>query len=269
MKPLVTILIPNYKTPELTKLCLRLIRKNTDLNKIKVLVVDNDSQDDSLAYLKSLKWIELYERAPSPDDKTYTNHSRALDLLLEKVDTPYVLSIHTDTFVKQPDWLDFLIRQIEKNPNIAGVGSWKLESKPWYRRFIKVIEGHCQSFYYDVTGKKNHTLAGKGDNFFYLRSHCALYRTELLRRYSLGFSQGDGIAGKEIHRVLVEKGHDMVILPSEILGQYVDHINHATQVLNPQLGTGKKNQIEGLKRVKKALESFNAEALLKDVSLDR
>lgn len=47
----VTILIPNYKTPDITKICLRLIRKHTDFSKVEVIVVDNHSNDASLAYL--------------------------------------------------------------------------------------------------------------------------------------------------------------------------------------------------------------------------
>ena len=50
----VTIIIPNYKTPELTRLCLRSIRKFTDRSKIKVLAVDNDSADESLEYLRRI-----------------------------------------------------------------------------------------------------------------------------------------------------------------------------------------------------------------------
>ena len=45
MGQIVTILIPNYKTLELTKVCLRLIRKFTNLDQAKVIVIDNDSQD--------------------------------------------------------------------------------------------------------------------------------------------------------------------------------------------------------------------------------
>ena len=43
-----TILIPNYKTPDLTKLCLRTLRRLTDLSRTRVVVVDNDSADESL-----------------------------------------------------------------------------------------------------------------------------------------------------------------------------------------------------------------------------
>ena len=61
-KKIATVLVPNYKTLKLTKVCLRLIKKNTDLKKVNVIVIDNNSKDDSTKYLKSLKWIELIER---------------------------------------------------------------------------------------------------------------------------------------------------------------------------------------------------------------
>src|SRR5580692_2878450 len=133
-KPLVSILVPNYKTPELTKLCLRLLRKYTDPQLARIIVIDNDSQDESLNYLRHLSWIHLIERPRIPNESPVMSHARALDLGMTQVDTPYVLSIHTDTLVKRSDWLHFLISEIEQNPSIAGVGSWKLESKPFFKR---------------------------------------------------------------------------------------------------------------------------------------
>lgn len=46
-KPEVTIIIPNYRTVDLTKLCLRSLRRHTNLERVRVIVVDNDSQDAS------------------------------------------------------------------------------------------------------------------------------------------------------------------------------------------------------------------------------
>jgi len=126
---LVTILIPNYKTPEITKICLRLIRQHTDFTRAEVIVIDNNSNDASLEYLKTLNWITLIERKADAPETPPLSHSRALDLALTQVKTPYVLSIHTDTFVKRADWLDVLLTPFDKNPKLAGVGSWKLESK--------------------------------------------------------------------------------------------------------------------------------------------
>lgn len=268
MQPLVTILIPNYKTLELTKLCLRLLRKYTPPQKVHVIVIDNDSQDASLDYLRSLSWITLVERQVIAGESPTQSHARALDLGLQQVMTPYVLSIHTDTLVKHPQWLDFLIEQIEKNPYIAGVGSWKLELKPWWRKSLKLIEYFTQFAYHRTLGNKHHGLTGMDDNFYYLRSHCAMYRVPLLKKLNLRFAHGDMVAGKDLHKKLVGAGYKMIFLPSSILVRYVEHINHATTVLNPHLSTRQKSVNKGMKRIKQSLTQLNAEIILADVSLD-
>ena len=257
-------MIPNYKTPELTKICLRLIRKNTAPDDARVIVIDNDSGDESLDYLRSLSWVELLERPRDPAESAKLSHSRALDLALRRVDTPYLLSIHTDTLVRHPCWLQFLVAQIEKDDNIAGVGSWKLEQKPFIKRVAKKLEDACQSRYYQITAKKDHALKGERD--YYLRSHCALYRTALLKKYNLGFSDGGETAGKALHHALRRKGHHMVFIPPSILLRYLEHVNHATTVLNSEFRSRKGRQ--GKRRVAKALRRFDAEKILKDTSLD-
>jgi len=266
--PLVTILIPNYRTLKLTKLCLRLLKKHTDMNKIHVIVIDNDSQDASLDYLRRLDWIELIERKAAPDDTPPLSHCRALDLGLSRVQTPYFLSIHTDTFVTDPRWLNVLLSEIEKSDNIAGVGSWKLESKPAWRRFLKQLESYWQQFYFKLIGKP-HKIAGAGKNYYFLRSHCALYRKNLFDKLGLTFSEGNECAGKRVHKALVDAGYEMVFLESDYLSRYMDHLNHATLILNPELGSKKKTITKGLKRIQWKLASINAEAILADDDLDQ
>lgn len=265
---LVTILIPNYKTLQLTKLCLRLIRLHTDLNQARVLVIDNDSQDESLEYLRTVKWIDLIERKSIPGETPVQSHARALDMALATVTTPYVLSIHTDSLVKHPQWISFLLEQITKNPNIAGVGSWKLESKPAWRAGLKWVERNLQRLFYRITNNTQHVIEGVGKNYYYLRSHCALYRMDLLQKYDLHFADGDMVAGKEMHKQLVEKGHEMIFLSSDILIKYLDHINHATTVLNPELSRNKKSQVKGMRRIQRNLARMNADALLANDALD-
>lgn len=267
--PDVTVLIPNYKTLQLTQLCLRLLRKYTDPQRIHVIVIDNDSQDESLDYLRSLGWIELIERKKAWDDTPSLSHSRALDLALKRVATPYVLSIHTDTFVKHPGWLDVLLSEIEKEPNIAGVGSWKLENKPFLKRIAKSLEYKWQSFYYGLIGKTDHALEGKGNNYYYLRSHCALYRMEPIRKMNLTFSDEGETAGKVMHKKLIESGYKIIFLSSQFLSQSVVHFNHATMVLHSELGARKKTIIKGQKRIEKGLNELKAKEILCDDSLDR
>lgn len=266
--PQVTILVPNYKTLELTKLCLRLIRKHTASHQAEVIVIDNDSQDESLDYLRSLSWIKLIERKVIPNEGAISSHSRALDLGLQQVETPYVLSIHTDTLIKNPSWLDFLISNMEKKPTTAGVGSWKLECKSLWRQALKKVERKVQLAYYQCTGKQAHGIEGVGKNYYYLRSHCAMYRMDLIRELQLSFSGGDMVAGKDMHKKLIDAGYEMIFLPSNVLITYLDHINHATTVLNPELSKRGKNMDKGLKRIKTSLARMNADVILQDGALD-
>ena len=267
--PEVSIVIPNYRTPDLTKICLRLIRKNTDSDRIKVIVIDNDSRDASTDYLRSLDWIQLIERTGVAGETVGQSHARALDLGLKQVNTPYVLSIHTDTLVHHPGWLDFLLQNIERSQNIAGVGSWKLETKPLIQRSFKRVERAVQTILFSLLGKGDGQIEGRNDNFYYLRSHCALYRTDRIRRHQLSFSQGDDTAGKMMHKALLDAGYEMVFLSPETLIRYLFHANHATMVLNPDLGSSKRSIRRGTRRIEKTLASIDARAVLADESLDR
>lgn len=265
-KPKVTILVPNYKTPELTRLCLRLLRKYTDPALAHVIVIDNDSQDDSLNYLRKLSWIELIERPKVIGEPPAMAHANALDLALAHVTTPYVLSIHTDTLVKRPDWLPFLLNQIEQKPKVAGVGSWKLESKSWLQLGAKWLERKAQTVWRQWFASDHDKVQRQTDH--YLRSHCALYRMDLVRQLRLTFADGEEVAGKVMHEKLVANGYQMLFLSSEELGQYVDHINHATMVLNPELGARSKTIKQGMQRLQQRLRAVNADEILQNVELD-
>ena len=263
----VTILIPNYKTPDITKICLRLIRKHTDFSKVEVIVVDNHSNDASLAYLKTLSWINLIERKPKEDESGPISHSRALDLALEQVKTPFVLSIHTDTFVKHDDWIKTLIEPFKQNPQLAGVGSWKLE----YKSKVKMLGYHAEQLWkywlFKLFNYKNYNPERLDFSARYLRSHCAMYKTAIIKTLNTSFSDGVGPAGKTMHRKMVEAGYEMLFLDSKKLGEFLDHLNHATMILNPSLSKRKKN-LHGENKIKKMLRGINASAILKDTALD-
>ena len=103
-----TICIVNYKTVDFIRLCLRSIRKFTHYP-YEVIVVDNDSQDESLEYLKSLDWIRLFERKTDGDPAGGYSHSHGLDMGLENCNTEFFVSMHSDTFVLRNRWLTELI----------------------------------------------------------------------------------------------------------------------------------------------------------------
>jgi len=245
--PEVTILLPNYKTPELTKLCCRLLNKFTPPGRMRLIAIDNDSGDASLEYLRSLSWITLLERHDTAGESAPAMHARALDLGLSRVDTEFVMVMHTDTLVIDPQWLDFLLSRIRESPDIAGIGSWKLEQVSPLKQFGKKIE----DFFRRLAGKN----VEHGDR--YLRSHCALYRTDLVRRLTHGFDDGE-TAGRSLHRILVNEGYRMEFLPSAELGRYIRHLNHATSILNPHEGSRRSSKPAAGRRLRGAMSMYSA-----------
>jgi GT2 family glycosyltransferase len=264
----VTILIPNYKTPDITKICLRLIRKYTDFSRVEVIVIDNNSNDESLAYLKTLPWIKLIERKGIIGESAPLSHSRALDAALDLVTTPFVLSIHTDTFVKKSDWLDVLLTPFIKDSNLAGVGSWKLESKSSLEMFGYHFEQMWKKFLHQNFNYKGYRADRLDVNARYLRSHCAVYRMDAIRNLNTNFSDEGQTAGKVMHQKLIQAGYKMLFLDSAELGTHIDHLNHATMVLNPELGSKNHTIKEGSKRIQKKLRGIDANSILSNNTLD-
>ena len=263
-----TICIVNYKTFELTRLCLRSIRKFTE-HPYEVIVVDNDSADESLDYLRGVPWITLLERRAKPGELGggYA-HAAALDLALERCRTEFFVSMHSDAFVHRQGWLDALLSHFGKNEHIACVGSGKLELIPQWRILLKKATDWrtfkrkllCEG---DPTGKYR----------YYNRTICSLYRTEILHREALTFVMGrdEGLTGgKKLYFELEDRGYETVALPPRTMGKHIIHLAHATQVINADEFPVKKRTIAKCRHfMQKAMESETVRGLLADTSLDR
>jgi GT2 family glycosyltransferase len=205
-----TICIVNYKTLDFTRLCLRSIRKFTRYP-YEVIVVDNDSRDESLEYLQSLDWIRLIERPTQADEPGggYA-HAAAPDLGLESCRTEFFVSMHSDTFVRKDGWLNELIRYFGDDERIACVGSGKVELTPAWRVLLRKA-GDLKTFKRKLLRKPDPL----GEFRYYNRTICCLYRTDILRREQLSFLMGrnQGLTGgKKLYFELVDRGYKTVLL---------------------------------------------------------
>ncbi|MBN2454971.1 MAG: glycosyltransferase [Sedimentisphaerales bacterium] len=261
-----TICVVNYKTADFIKLCLRSIRKFTNYP-YDVMVIDNGSQDESLDYLKSLKWINLIERDSKDDPNGGYSHTAALQFGLESCRTEFFVSMHSDTFVQKDNWLSNLVRYFDKDESIACVGSDKIEQIPLWRALLKKVTDfkafrHKLLKLPDPTGKYRH----------YNRTICCLYRTEVLLNEKLSFlmdrDKGFG-TGKKLYFELKDRGYPTVELLASVMRQYVIHLAHATQVVNEQEFKLRKRTVKKCNRlVRKILSSQPAQAIFADDSLD-
>jgi hypothetical protein len=231
-------------------------------------VIDNGSGEgeESLEYLRSLKWITLIENQPDMTLNPGAIHGLSLDKLAALADTEYILSIHTDTIVFRNDWLDYLLEQIS-DPSVAGVGSWKLEFHSPLKRLGKKIEDWFRvHILHPITGC-HLAIAGTESNRKYLRSHCALYRRDLVQKETNGFYDGME-AGRSIHNTLKEKGYAMKFLPEVDHAKYIVHFDHATMILNPEIGGRKTSSSSARRKVAGILGKKCWEEILNDDSLD-
>ena len=255
----VTICLVNYKTEELTRLCLRSIRKYTHYP-YELIVVDNGSADASLDYLKSLDWITLIERTPEEMTRTGSwAQGTALDMGLAACNTEFFLAMHSDAIVHKDGWLKELVKQCPADTACAGSG--KLDLKPRWEILLKK--------YTDV---KEWIRRYKGtDKPFYIRAICALYRTEILRRENLTFfdPEKELTCGREIYLKLKEANYKMNAISDWDMAKFIYHLAHATMVLNPEFSVRKKTE----KKCKRQLENiFNSpivKAIRNDCSLDK
>jgi hypothetical protein len=214
----VTVLIPHFQTLEAIRLCLRSIRYYTP-QCLKVRVLDNGSKDNSIDYLRSVKWIELVPTG-IPND-TWTAHFQALNRAVADVQTPFFLIMHSDTFVCNHRWLDFLMDRLNAR-GYAAVGS----------RSQCVIRCHFRWLRQMFTPTRRRELKPGVPR---LRSLCALYRTRVFRQLGCRFfcdeTNREDITGLS-NEMLVRAGHHILAMPGIVLCPYIFHAGDTTRILN-------------------------------------
>ncbi|MDP6381424.1 MAG: glycosyltransferase family 2 protein [Phycisphaerae bacterium] len=265
---LVSIVIPHYRTEELVRLCLRAIRSFTDFP-CETIVVDNNSADGSLDYLRGVRWIRLVERGDEVESASPLAHGAAMDIGAAAARGKYLLSFHTDTIVKKPGWLEQLVCRLEAVHKGAALGCGKLETGEFYKALKSLWDTHWMR-------RGLRRLFGMSENpryrqrEFYPNSYCALYDLTVLRDLNLSFMPTEiYTAGEKLYHDLIGRGYAGVELTVKQMAEYVHHISHATS----HLAGGSHKHWRAHGKFRRALERVTgtevAEKLLNDESLDR
>jgi hypothetical protein len=264
---LASIVIPHFETPDLARLCLRAIRRLTG-HPYEVIVVDNHSQDGSLAYLRSVGWIRLIERGPETEPDAVLAHAGAMDIAAAAARGRWLVSFHTDTIVRREGWLGAMLAHLHDNPKAAALGADKIDADPgWYRAMKRMWDTHrAKAFVRRVVGlPPNPRYAPQ----WYPRSFCAIYRLDLVRELGLKWQPAGRPTGELLYRGLADAGYDAVRLSSDEMRSYVEHVGHATALV----ARGGLRHWRGNLKVQRALArvmgSELAKELLSDDSLDR
>jgi hypothetical protein len=123
------IVIVNYRTPQLTIDCLEsLFPEMKNLPSTKVVVVDNNSSDDSVPLIEnaiaSNNWQDWVSLIPSPINGgfSYGNNLGIRPLIESDKLSQYILLLNPDTIVRE-DALKALMEFMNDNPTVGIAGS--------------------------------------------------------------------------------------------------------------------------------------------------
>lgn len=236
--PAFSIALVNYRTLDLTRRCLELLKTHVDAGlPASVWVVDNDSRDASTTYLRGLDWIRLIER-PAVDlsEKGYVAHGRGLDAILDQIDTEHVFLMHTDTFVHDPAIFDRMLRMMQSDEKLAAVGCLEQTHRgvlrTCWRQLVRGVKMGLRRMKLKLGMASRPPKPVLEKN---IKSFFACWSVRAIRESGLCFTMGNRNPGYELQDRLVALGYRVGTIESGVLFKYLDHVKAGTKSLLPAM----------------------------------
>ncbi|MDI3274575.1 glycosyltransferase [Pseudomonas sp. AL03] len=224
-----SIVIVNYKTPEITKICLDLLRQHIGNQSVPIWVVDNYSADESTEYLRTLNWINLIERSVSEPEPGHIAHGKALDLVLERVETDYLFLLHTDTFIFDKNVFPMMLNKCINNQKIVAVGCVEQlnrgATRTLWRFSSRLFKHHFRHLKISIGLRSREP---KPYREVYLKSFCTLWNCKLIKQHNLHFSMDDRVPGYTLQDRMTELGYIVELLSPRKIFSCLDHIQSGT-----------------------------------------
>ncbi len=231
--PIFAIVMVNYKTLELTKISLSLLKQHLDAGLIpkatEVWVVDNDSQDASTNYLRSLDWIHLMERKAAGKEQGFAAHGNALDLVLPKINCQYLFLMHTDTFIYQPKVFEMLLAGVQNKPNIVAIGCLEQLNRGYLRSYWRLASRFCKHYsrrtvrFLGIEGREPKPYKEQ-----YIKSFFALWDVQWIQQNKHTFFMQDRIPSYTLQDVALNTGKQIKTISAMQLFKYLDHVEAGT-----------------------------------------
>ena len=113
---IVTAIILNYRTPKNVVTCAQALQKQTIAEKVRILIIDNHSEDDSIGVIRnrltSMPNVEILE---TPQNLGY---GQGNELGMKRATGDYILIINPDNEL-QPDALELMTKEMDAHPDIG------------------------------------------------------------------------------------------------------------------------------------------------------
>jgi GT2 family glycosyltransferase/glycosyltransferase involved in cell wall biosynthesis len=195
--PPVSIIVISFNNLDYTKLCLESICKHTSYPNYEIIIVDNGSDQDTIAYLKHFQ--SNHGKTSLVLNQNNEGFSKANNQGFRKSKGEYILFLNNDTIVT-PGWMDRLLFHLRRDPSAGMVGpvtnsignEAKIDVPYQDLSDINLFAAHWS---------KNHT--GQNFKIKVLALYCAIISRDLFtkvggldERYEIGFYEDDDLAMK-------------------------------------------------------------------------
>lgn len=255
---MLSIIISQHRTEEFIRLCLRSIRKYSR-GDTQTIVIDNNSKDGSVEYLRRLRWIELIEN----EDATVgsTGHWEGLDLGKQRVAGDWVCFFHSDTIVLKAGWDIELLSLLERE-NAVGLGTTVRDFNQFetpFERFRRNVR--------EMRTKIKKRLRNRADSDGKVLSHVFIIKKSILDECAYDFATGGGEALNAFYHTHLKGKHAFLLLARKDLEGLIWHTSNVTSIVTGYLSD--KRLVEKCNHKENALTaSEGVRAIMADAGLD-
>jgi glycosyltransferase involved in cell wall biosynthesis len=114
----ITVIIPNFKTLDITRRCVESLRAH--YSDVKLIVVDDCSLDDSAEYIMSLGKGD--SNCVAIVNERNLGEGGAFDVGIHRADTRYVFTMHSDCVVLRGGFIEKMLERFRAEPNLFALG---------------------------------------------------------------------------------------------------------------------------------------------------
>lgn len=135
----VSIIIIHHNQPEYLNICLQSVYLMSNLNNYEVIVVDNNSDQETQEYLNAieLEGIKVIRNSENKFWSAACNQGVKMADLMSK----YFLFLHADTVILNPSWIDLLVGI--SNGNGSGIVGTQLQSYFIQKQRMDFVQEWC------------------------------------------------------------------------------------------------------------------------------
>lgn len=116
MNPLVSVVICNYNHPELIQNCLRTMRELTSGVQYEVVVVDNNSDQNTVAALSDLRDSGRIDTLILSPVNNFFSEGNNIGVRNSNPESKYILLLNNDVAFLRSDWLEKMVTWMEGVP---------------------------------------------------------------------------------------------------------------------------------------------------------